>query len=130
MAPMDEHKDKPRISFNDSSLAAVSNTNPIISDTPRLSCDSNSHDLSPLVSQCETMIRDRARNGPVVLLLSEVHPVASNVILPLLIMERLQRSSDLKIAFGIERSHDLLDRLTECQTGKTIPTDEMDFKRA
>lgn len=93
-------------------------------DTPAFSCDSNSRNLSPLVDQLEKMVRERASKGQVVVLLSEVHPVASNVILPQLLMERLQSSSNLKIALGIEKSHDLLDRLTECQTDNLIPNHE------
>jgi len=94
------------------------------SDVPTFSCDINSRNLSPLVDYLEKMIRERTSKGPIVVLVSEVHSVASHVILPLLLMERFQSSSDLKVALGIEKSHDLLDRLTECQTNVPIPADE------
>jgi hypothetical protein len=79
---------------------------------PLISVPDGSHDVRPVMDELADLIRERKGDKPLVILTGEVHHVVSHVLLPQITMQAARLADpNLKIAHGIERSHNLMDIL-------------------
>jgi hypothetical protein len=93
-----------------------------MADVPILSCAADPMDLRPALDGLEAMIRERARRGPVVVLLGEDHRMPTHVALPQALMTRLMGgASPLSLACGMEYPHNFLENILEQGYGHAIP---------
>ena len=78
-------------------------------------------DLKAIMDQLEPMIRERATNAPLIIMVGENHAVATHVALPQVIMARFTDGpSPLEVIHDIEWPHNLYSEIMDKEFGRTL----------